>query len=155
VIRSQKKLGEIFVDKGLISSEQLDAAIEEQKKTKEFLGTVLARKSQLKEQDLLAVLAAQFDIRVVSLKNRYIDWGLVKNFSASLILDYRCFPVSKDKFSVTIAITNPLDVWALKRAEEEAGGLKLELVLVSEGDMDGVIRRYKQYMSSYLSKKFE
>jgi len=154
VIRSQKKLGEIFIDKGLITPEQLNAAIEEQKKTKEFLGTVLARKNQLKEQDLLVTLAEQFDIRVVSLKNRYIDWRFVKNFSASLILNHRCFPVSKDKFSVTIAITNPLDVWALKRSEEEAGGLKLEPVLVSEGDMDGVIRRYKQYMRSDSLKKF-
>jgi type IV pilus assembly protein PilB len=155
VIRSQKKLGELFMDKGLLTPEQLNAAIEEQKRTKEFLGTILVRKNQVKERDLLAMLAEQFDIQLVSLKNRYIDWKLVKDFSASLILNHRCFPLNRDRFSVTVAIANPLDAWALKRAEEEAKGLKLKLVLVSGSDMDGVILRYKQYMRSDLSRKFE
>ena len=155
MIRSQKKLGEILINKGLINQERLKAGLEEQSRTKEFLGTILVKKNLIKERDLLATLSEQFNIPLISLKNKYLDWNFVKNFSASLILNHRCFPVKKDEFSVTIAIVNPLDVWALKRTEEEAKGLKLKLALVSEGDMDGVIRRYKQYMHSDLSKKLE
>jgi len=134
--------------KGLITGGQLKASLDEQRKTDEFLGKILLRKNQIKEKDLLEALAEQFNIPYASLKYKYMDWQLAKRFSPALILDYKCFPIAKDERSVTIAITNPLDVWAIKRAEEEARGLKLKLVLVSEGDMQEVIQRYQQYIRS-------
>lgn len=151
MIRSQKKLGEILMAKGLISSEQLKAALEEQQKTGEFLGKILLKKNQLKEKDLLEALSEEFNIPYMSLKYKYIDWRLAKQFSSTLILDYKCFPIAKDEWSVSIAITNPLDVWALKKAEEEARGLKLKLVLVPEGDMKEIIQRYQQYLRGHIS----
>jgi len=155
VIRSQKKLGEILIDRGLITSGELKVAVQEQVRTKEFLGTILVKNRQIKEEDLLAALSEQFNMPVVNLKNKYIDWNFVASFSAELILNYRCFPVQRKEGAITIAITNPLDVWALKKAEEETGGFKLQLVLASEGDMEGVIRRYKQYLRGDLFRKFK
>ena len=143
--RSEKKLGDILKEKGLISEVQLDAALKEQFKTKEFLGAILLRKRLLKENDLAAVLSEQFGLAVVSLKDRYIDWNFVKEFGASLILDHRCFPVERDDWSVTIALANPLDAWAIKKAEEEARGLILKLVLATQSDLDEVIQRYQQF----------
>jgi type IV pilus assembly protein PilB len=154
MIKSQKKLGEILMAKGLITDEQLKEALDEQRKTNEFLGKILLKNNQLKEKDLLEALAEQFNIPYVSLKYKYIDWQIAKQFSLGLILDYKCFPIAKDEWSVTVAITNPLDVWAIKKAEEEARGLKLKLVLVSEGDMKEVIQRYQQYLRSNIFKIF-
>ena len=152
MFRSQKKLGEILMDKGLITSVQLKAALDEQRKTNEFLGKILLKNNQLKEKDLLEAISEQFNIPYVSLKYKYIDWQIAKQFSSALILDYKCFPIAKDEWSVTVAITNPLDVWAIKKAEEEARGLKLKLVLVSEGDMKEVIQRYQQHIESSTLK---
>jgi len=144
--KSQKRLGELLIEKGRITQQQLSNALAEQSRTKEFLGAILLKNKQITEKDLLEALSEQFDIPVVSLKNKYIDWNLVKIFSPSLILDYRCFPVDKDSRSVTFAIANPLDVWVLKKAEEEARGLALKLVLASRGDIDEAVQRYRQYM---------
>ena len=146
--RSQKKLGEILIGKGLITDEQLTEALTEQQRTNEFLGKILVKNNYLKEKDLLGALSEQFNIPLVSLKSKYIDWRLVKQFDSDLILDYRYFPVLKDEWSVTIAIVNPLDAWALKKAEEGSRGLKLKVVLVSEGDMKEVVGRYQQHMRS-------
>jgi len=151
MIRSAKRLGEILIGKGLISPVALNDALNEQRQTKEFLGTILLKRKLIEEQDFLGALSEQFGIPVLVLKNKYIDWNFVRNFSASLILDYRCFPVSGDDWSVTIAITNPLDSGVLKKAEEEARGLKLKIALVSEEDMQEVTQRYKQYMRAKLS----
>ncbi len=153
MIRSQKKFGEILLAKGLITGEQLKAALAEQDRTKELLGKILLKKGQIKEPNLLEALSEQFGIPFVGLKNKYIDWNLVKTFSSSLILDYCCFPVAQDKGIVTIAIANPLDVWAIKKAEEETKGLKLKLVLVSEEDMREVIQRYKRYIQGDISRQ--
>lgn len=143
------------MEKRLINSEQLKEALDEQRKTGEFLGAILLKKNLLKERDLLSGLSAQFNIPVLSLKYRYIDWRLVKQFNLDLILNCKCFPIEKDDWSVTVAITNPLDVQSIKRAEEETRGLKLKLVLVSEGDMQEAIQRYKQYFRGHISEIFK
>ena len=144
--RNQKKLGEILIEKGLISDGQLKEVLAEQRNSKDFLGAILIKSKRVSESEVLAALAEQFDMPFTSLKHMYIDWGLVKSFSASLIMDYKCFPVSKQGNVVTMAITNPLDAWAIKKAEEEARGDKLKLVLVTQDDLQSAIKRYRQYI---------
>ncbi|MFH1640632.1 MAG: hypothetical protein ABIA66_01575 [Candidatus Omnitrophota bacterium] len=150
--RIQKLLGEILIEKGIINSEQLKSALEEQKTRKEFLGTILIRKDYIKEEDLLQALSVQFKAPFVRLKNKYIDWSLVKQFSSSLILDYKCFPVEKNDLAVTIAITNPLDVWAMQKCEEEVRPLRLKLVLTTQEDIKEATDRYQQYLRGNISR---
>lgn len=153
--KTQKKLGEILVAKGLINDEQLQETLFQQRKNKKFLGEILIENYLIKEEDLLAVLSEQFDIEVISLRNKYIDWNFVKGFSSSLILDHKCFPVKIDQHAITIAITNPLDVWALKKSEDESKGLKVTWVLVSQKDMQEVIQQYQQYIRGNISNLFK
>jgi hypothetical protein len=150
--RKEKQLGSILVEKGIITNEQLGAALAEQKKTKEFLGAILMRIFGVKEGGLLSALSEQFDVPLVRLKDRYIDWNMVKQFSPSFILDSKCFPVHKDMDSVTIAVTNLLDMWLLKKAEDAAGGLKLKLALASEDDIKDAVRRYREYVRNIVCK---
>lgn len=151
--RSDKRLGEIFIGKGLVTAEQLDEALKEQRLTREFLGAILVKRYYVSENDLLKALADQFNIPIVSLKDMYIDWDLAKQFSSSLIVQNKCFPFKKDEWAVTVAITNPLDAWALKKAQEEAGGLPVKFVLVSSGDMEDAIKRYNQFMRGMIFGK--
>jgi type IV pilus assembly protein PilB len=153
MFRRQKRLGEILIGKGLITEEQLKSALEEQARSKEYLGAILVRRKFIKESALLDTFSEQFNLPLVDLKYRYFDWKFVKDFSPSLILDYHCFPIAKDDWTVTIAITNPLDVWALKKAEEESRGLKLRLVLTSEEDMGEAIQRYRQYIQRNIPRR--
>ena len=149
-----KKLGELLVEKRLITPEQLDEALSEQTRTKEFLGKILADKNQIKESDLLGILAQQFNIPVVNLKHSYTDWALIKSFGSTSILDYRCFPLKQDDWAVTFAITDPLDVRVLRKIDQEARGLKVKLVLVSNTEMQEVIKGYQQYLNRSIAKLF-
>ena len=150
--RKKILLGAILVKKGIINNEQLECALSEQARTKEFLGTILINEFQIKEEDLLKALSEQFNMPLVALKNKYIDWDFVKQFNPSFVLDSKCFPMLKDKDGITIAITNPLDAWRMKKAEEAAGGSKVKFALVSEEDMKDAIRRYKEHLKSNIDK---
>jgi hypothetical protein len=150
--KDARKIGEILIDKRLITNQQLETALQEQKRTKEFIGKILIRNKIITEEDLLEALSLQFDISYISLKDKYIDWDIVKQFSSSLILDTRSFPLKKDEYTVTFAITNPLDVWTIAKIESEIKGLRLKLALVSEEDMREVIERYIEYMKRLLEK---
>lgn len=155
MIRSQKKIGEILIELGLITAEQLKYALEEQARTNKFLGEILLKKCGLKEKDLLKALSEQFNIPIISLKSVNINWNFVNKFSAALILDHKCFPIHQDEESMTIAVSNPLDVWAIKKAEEDAGDLKLKLVLVCEKDIEEAIGEYKRHMRTDILKSLE
>lgn len=148
----KKFTGEILVEKGFVSPEHLAAALGEQEVTKEFLGAILLRKGWIKERDLLVGLSERYNIPLVDLKNCYIDWESVGHFSPSLILDYHCFPYERDERSVKMAITNPLDAWGIKKAEEEARGMVLKLALTSQADMEDAVKRYRTYIQKNVPK---
>ncbi len=142
--RSPKKIGEILIEKGLISPEQLEDALKDQKRTKDFLGAILIKSGSIKEDDLSRVLSEQYGIPFISIRYDYIDWDFVGRFSPALILENKCFPLKSGEYHITVAITNPLDALAIKRAEEETKGYKLRLVLISVTDMREAIQRYKE-----------
>lgn len=148
--KEKKLLGEILIEKGLLTAEQLAKALEEQSATKELLGAIIVRKGFVKQKDLLAALSERFNLPLVELKSKRIDWEMFKYFSSSLIFDYHCVPVERDERSVTMAISNPLDAWTIKRAEEEAKGFELKLALASQEDIDDAIKRYQAYMQQKL-----
>lgn len=149
-----KRLGDILIEKGLINAAQLNIALSKQQITKKFLGAILVNEGMIKDKDLLLALSAQFGIPMDSLKNKKIDWDFVRQFSSSLIQDYKCLPIYKDEWAITFAIVNPLDAWAFKKAEEEAKGLKVKFVLVCQEEMQEAINKYKQNMQDDISKLF-
>ncbi|MDD5194407.1 MAG: hypothetical protein PHQ96_01865 [Candidatus Omnitrophica bacterium] len=153
-IRNQKKLGEILIAKKMLSQRQLDEALREQARTKEFLGTILIRTHQIDEAQFLTAMSEQFNMPVITLTDKFIDWKLLKHFSPTLIIDYKCFPVAQGDSGLTIAITNPLDAWVLAKAEEESQGARVLFVLVTQKDMDDAIARYKQQARTNLKGLF-
>ena len=91
--RSQKQLGEILIERGLITPQQLKEALEEQRRTNAFLGAILVKRGYIKEESLLKALSEQFRIPFVSLRGKYINWSIAGQFSTSLVLDLQCFPL--------------------------------------------------------------
>src|SRR5688572_9917365 len=102
-------LGQILIQKKLIDQRQLESALEEQQLTKEFLGNILVSRRMISEEDLTRVLSEQFSMPYVRLKGRYIDWEFAMTFPSSLVLEDKCFPLSRGDEGVTVAIVNPLD----------------------------------------------
>ena len=93
----------------------------------------------------MATLSTHFGMPFVSLQDKPVNWELVQTFSASFVLDYKCFPLKKEDFSITVAITNPLDVRVIQKAEEEARGLKVKFVLATESDIERVLKEFRQH----------
>ena len=138
----------MLIKKGVLSSMQLKDALEEHKLTKEFMGLILLRKHYIRKKDLLEALSEQFNIAFIDTRYQYIDWEFVKTFTASLIFDCKCFPLYKDKASVTFAITNPLDAWTISKIEKEIKDIELKIVLVSVENMGDLLERYSKLVKA-------
>lgn len=139
-----KPLGELLVSKGFITEIQLRQALEEQRTTKEFLGTLLMRKGWLRKQDFLQTFAEQMSLPLVHLDASRVDWAVAKKFSPTAIIEHHSLPIAMDRSSLTVAVVNPLDVWGVEAIERQAGGRKIRLVLVSEEDFAATVAHYRK-----------
>lgn len=153
--RRGKYLGEILLEKGLITEKELQTVIEEQLRNKKFLGMMLVEKGIITEDDLLKTLADQFDVEPVQLKDVKIDWEGALEFPSALISDHKCFPLSGDDETLTLAITNPLDVLVVDSAEKEVAPRKLKVVLIKMSDMDEVVKEYRRRSVQKMMKKWK
>ena len=148
-------LGELLVGKKLITQDQLDIALRDQKLTREFLGSILVKRGYVKEEDLLKALADQFQIPYIRLTEQYIDWNAAMKFSSNFVTTRKVLPVKEDDKGITVAITNPLDAIAVSEAEKEARGEKVNLILVSSGDMAAALRQYQERVAARIKKLLE
>jgi hypothetical protein len=69
VVTRTKKIGQILIETGAISSEQLELALKEQKQTGEKLGQILQRLGICSEHEIARVLASQAGVSFVSTRN--------------------------------------------------------------------------------------
>ncbi len=144
-----KRLGELLVEKGAIKPWQLELALEEQKRSNDFLGMILLRKGWLKEEALVEALADQFGIAYQQIDTAHLDPAAAKLLSSVLCREHTCVPIAMDPTSVTVAIANPLDAWAISEVERAAGYRRVRLVLApSQQIRAAIIRLYQQAVQS-------
>lgn len=139
---SQRKLmGQILVEVGIISQEQLDVALEEQKECNEKLGRILVRKGFLTEQQLLETLEFTLGIPHVQLSKINIDPEAIKLLPPQLIRSHRILPIIKKRNTLTLAMVDPLNHQVVDDVRMSTG-LDVIPVLASEKDIDTAIRQY-------------
>jgi hypothetical protein len=152
VKRNEKRIGEILIERGYITEAQLHDALSDSRLGDKFLGSRLLSRGAITPDALCAALAEQFGMPLVDLKRQHIDFELARKFSASLILDHKCFPLKEDEFSFTVAIVNPLDEVALSRLDEEAKPRSVILAIAPENDMEAVLENYRIFISQDIQR---
>ena len=131
-----------MVEKKVITPEQLETALREQKKTGELLGLSLVRLGFVSEEAVyLPILAEHFGVDFVNLKEIEISSEAVAKIPAKFAYHYRIMPVEFKNDTLTVALTKPLDIHVL----DDIGLVvksKLRSVLASEKDIMEAIRKY-------------
>src|SRR5438445_151948 len=137
-----KQIGDILVEKKLVTPEELQRALAEQEKTGEFLGSILIRMGCLSEEQLLQSLSEQLNIPFVNLKDLTIDQAVIQRVPARLVEHYKVMPVRWERDVLTIALSNlHRYTWAL----EDIGlhlGCEVQAVLASRDQVNEAIRKY-------------
>ena len=106
-------LGELLVDHGFISPEELEQALAEQKRTGELLGTILARLGKLSQEQLLQMLAQQVGMPYVRLANARIAPEALEKVPPKFASHYRLMPLALSDGVLQVAIADPFDVQTL------------------------------------------
>ena len=114
VKRSSAKIGQLLMEEGVITQEQLERALKEQSRSKgEPLCAILAKLSVVDESKTFPILARQLGIPYVSLKKHAVDSTLLKLIPPRLATRYHILPVEKQGDTLLVAMADPLDTKAL------------------------------------------
>lgn len=135
------RIGEILVEKRLITEEQLDRAVAEHQKSKEFLGQTLIRLGFISEEKLLKILAGQQGITFLNLKDVKFDDEIIKKMPAKFAWHYKIMPITLKGNVLTVAMSNPFDMWSVDDLETNLG-YRVETVLALSSDIIDAIRKY-------------
>ena len=137
-----EKIGEIFLRKKLVNTDQLERALQEQIQTGEFLGEILIRLGYANEENLLKVLAEQFGTRFVSLNDIRVNPQVLKMVPKRLVTEHKFLPIEMRSGVLLIAVSNPLDVWPISVLQEQLKLMEVQIVLAMKNDILRAINKY-------------
>ncbi len=141
--RKTKKLGEILVEEGLITAEQLERALLEQSRTDQLLGRILIDLKMVKESDLMAALAKQIGFRFVDLNDHQIDPSAAMLIPEQVARRYRALPIGYEDSRLLVAMADPANLFALDDIRTMTG-MALQPVVATAADIESAIRKYSR-----------
>lgn len=109
----KKRLGDILVDVGFITEDELQQALEKQKGSDKRLGEVLKEMKLVTEEDVMEALEYQLGIPQVNLKKFIIDSEIIKMIPQSMAERHKAIPIKRRGDNLTVAMADPLDVMAI------------------------------------------
>lgn len=112
-VLAKRRLGEILVELGLASTQQVDDALAAQREHGGRLGDVLLESGALSSRQLLRALASQYGQDFVDLDDHVLDVELIQRVPQQLARRHRAVPVLEADDCIVVAMANPADVLAL------------------------------------------
>ncbi len=126
---------------GVLSQEQLSVLQQEADASFVPLVSLLVRQKGIPTARVLQAYATAHGMDFVVLRDMHIDASTVRRLSAKLAAHYKVMPIRDEAGSLTIAVSNPLDLRCVEDIET-ALGIQVRRVLATQGDIDAALQRY-------------
>ena len=157
------RLGEILVDKGLLSPEALTEALAKAKQTGKKLGRVLIDAKKIEENALVLALANQLGIDFLDLNNRPINTDFAQLLPETIARKFSCIVIDKKNTNqinhYVIAMSDPADVYVFDEIAKILPGEITVVASTEEGIYNAIDRVYRKNeeiseFAQELSKEF-
>ena len=139
---TNKHLGELLVERGVINHEQLNISIEHQKKNPGILlGEVLVELKFATERDIAQALTCQYGFPYLPLSSYEIDEEVVRSVPEKVCRQFCLVPIDKIGKSLTVAMANPLNLQAMEDVELITG-CSVQVFVSTASDVKQSIDKY-------------
>jgi type IV pilus assembly protein PilB len=135
------RLGEILIKESLITSDQLKQALDHQKANGGRLGTCLMKLGFISDDEITGVLSRQYGIPSINLKYYEVDASVIKLIPQDTAVRYQIVPLSRVGSTLTIAMTDPTNVFAMDDIKFMTG-FNVEPVVASETAIAEAITKF-------------
>lgn len=147
---ARKRIGELLVERALITPAQLEEGLAHQRQTRQRLGVALIQKGFLSEDQLAHALADALGIPLVDLKVTQPEWSAIHMLRAQFCEQHDLFPFAmtapasgkaQPRKLLLVAMSDPLNVPAIEEIEFTTG-LKVAPRMAPLSSVRGAIARY-------------
>jgi len=136
-----EKIGELLVSKNIISPEQLEQGLKDQKENGGRIGTALGRLGFITESELLQFLSEQYSVPSITLSEFEIDPEVVKIIPDEIASKYHVMPLSIKNSNLIVAMSDPSNIFALDDIKFLTG-YRVEPLIAAEGAILNAIDTY-------------
>jgi type IV pilus assembly protein PilB len=135
------KLGEILLKENLITADQLKQALDHQKANGGRLGSSLVKLGFLNDDEVTAVLSRQYGVPSINLAYFEVDPSITKLIPIETATKYQVLPLSRVGASLTLAMVDPTNVFAMDDIKFMTG-FNIEPVVASEAAITDAIKKH-------------
>ena len=142
--RKKIRVGDLLVEAGAITEDQLQQALEKQKEDGGRIGNVIMQMGFISKELLITVLTTQMGIEYCEVRSVQIDESVLKLVPDSLVAKYRAMPICFDPDNpniLKVAMADPMDLTAVDDISISSG-LQVEPMLSFDDDLGEVIGKY-------------
>ena len=139
---NRKKFGEILLEMGVISENDLSTALSRQRVSKKPLGQVFEELGVICDKDILRILAQQFNLKKVEVIGRPpVPKDVLELIDGDMALENLFFPLGVSNGKLLLATSNPLDFSAMDKLAFRTG-LQVEPYLATPTEITRAIKKY-------------
>ncbi|MCE9525864.1 MAG: Flp pilus assembly complex ATPase component TadA [Planctomycetales bacterium] len=137
-----RKIGQIFVDMGFITDDQLGMLLEEQQtRPGSLLGKIAQEMNMLNEEQIVQALSEQMGMQVVELGDAGIGHDVLKKVTESMAQLYRVIPVAFEGNRLTVATCDPQNI-VIQDELRQMLGYDVRIVIATETDIKKALDRW-------------
>ena len=118
---TRQRLGDLLIAEGLVTEEQVAAALEEQRQTGDRLGGLLVASGAITDVQLVSILARQYGVDFVDLDDQVPDFTASRLVRESFARRHRALAIGWDDGRLVVAMVNPVDLFALDDVRSMTG----------------------------------
>jgi len=139
-------LGELLINEGIITKEQLESALEKQKtkeqnKKKGLIGNTLVELGYCTENDISRILARKAGVQFLEMNNYEIDMSAANLITPELAKRYNVLPIGFENDRLLLAMKNPGDIIAIDDLRIITG-CSIKPVVINDKELETAIKRF-------------
>jgi len=136
-----KHLGDLLIERGIITQEHLEKALVFQQEKGGLIGEILVALGYAKEEDIAQALTAQYGFPYLPLSNYDINSEVISIIPGRVARQYALIPIDKIGTNLTIAMSNPLNIQAIEDIEL-ISGCSVQTFVSTSSDIKAAIEKY-------------
>ena len=140
-MKNNVSIGEMLVNEKVITPEQLEACLKEEKRSGKFICQIVVDLGFAAEEKVLPILSKHIGIPYIKVKDKEIDKSVIEKVPARFAIHYKLMPLQIEGDTLAIAVTDPLDVHTLDDIKLLLG-YEIRPFLGGEKDILEAIKRY-------------
>jgi type IV pilus assembly protein PilB len=135
------KLGELLLKENMVTPQQLQEALAHQKMNGGKLGKAFVQLGYVRDEEITSLLSRQYGVPSINLDQFEVDPAILKIIPAETCRKYQILPLSRSGATLTIAMADPTNVFAMDDIKFMTG-YNVEPVVASEISLDEALEKY-------------